>query len=142
MNVRKTRNNSDNRKFCLDKPTRLQIDGPDQILLGAKDIFNCSTDPSFPSVNLRWKVNGILVEEGAETDIYEKDHSAISTSSFRLSMHGSASQVTLVCFVEGMPRELQKQKLIKIKGITIAISLSIVLLTIVNFERTDQKASI
>ena len=123
----------DNRKWCLDYPTRLDIDGPDEIKPGAEDIFNCSTDPSYPSVNLRWKVNDILVEEGVERYIHEKEHSAISTSSFRLTMHGSAAQVTLICFVDGMPRELKKQKLVNITGDILAIFPSIVLLSKLNF---------
>ena len=61
-------------------------------------------------------MNGILVEEGVERYIHEDEHAAISTSAFRLTMRGSASHVTLVCFVEGMPRELQKQKLVQIEG--------------------------
>ena len=48
-------------------------------------------------------------------------------------MHGSASQVTLTCFVDGMPRELKKQKLVNITGDILAIFPSIVLLSKLNF---------
>ena len=128
LNVTKAMIITRKRNCFLDKPTTLKIVGPEHIQLGEEDIFNCSTDPSFPSVNLRWKLNDTLVEQGVETYIHEEDHAAISTSSFRLFMDGSASQVTLICFVEGMPIELQKHKLVKITGDALVISFCIFLL--------------
>ena len=84
-------------------------------------------------------MNGILVEEEVERYIHEDEHAAISTSSFILTMHGSASQVTLICFVEVMTRELQKQKLLQIKGDLLANDLSIDLLPIVNLKDLIRK---
>jgi hypothetical protein len=79
-------------------------------------------------------VNGILVEEGVERYTHGDEHAAISTSAFRLTMRGSASHVTLVCFVEGMQKKLQIQKLVQLKGDLLAIYLFSYLLPIVNLK--------
>ena len=99
-----------------DKPTKLKIEGPKQVTPGEVDIFHCSTDASFPSVNLRWVLNGKLMEEGVETFTQEKNQETISISTFKSTMDGLASEATLICFVEGMANELYKQKLVKILG--------------------------
>ena len=103
------------------------MSGPKQISQGEENIFHCSTDESFPSVNLRWKLNGKLVEEGVEASTDEKDDGYISSSTFRWTTDGSAAQATLICFVEGMAMELHRQKLVKILGNFQSNQLSLIL---------------
>jgi len=98
------------------KPTKLKLEGPKRVEPGEETRFNCTTDASYPGVILMWKLNGQLVHEGVEVAKQEIDMEGISTSSFRLITDALASQVTLICFVEGMAMELHRQKLVKIVG--------------------------
>lgn len=98
------------------KPSRLKIEGPKQVTPSEENVFDCSTNPSFPGVNLMWRLNGKPVEDGVVMTTKEQDGSTVSLSSLSLSVDSTSSQATIICFVEGNALELQAQKLVKIIG--------------------------
>ena len=80
-------------------------------------MFDCSSDSSSPGVELSWKLNGEIVNEGVENTAEIKDGSTVARSTLLLSVDSSSPQATLLCFVPGHALQLNTQKLVKISGI-------------------------
>ena len=89
--------------------------------------MKCKTDESYPAVQLLWRVDGALVEEGVDSGVkYTVNHTVEYTdsgameawSSLLLTVDSSVEEVNVSCEVGGVgwEGELSENKVFQVKG--------------------------
>ena len=97
-------------------PRQLKIEGPAEVKKDEENSFICTSDASYPGVELRWRVDGELKENIETVQTENEDKTIRSISSLTHTIEGSSEQITLICYVEGRALDLQKQMKITILG--------------------------